>query len=128
MNEVILDTNIFIRFLVKDVSSQLENARRIFEEIEKGKIKGLVSVLVINEIIWILENFYEIERKVYIPKLLTLLSLKYLKIIEVKKGLIAKILQKMQEKKYDFTDIYLSEIQEKRRIFSFDKDLEKLKK
>lgn len=128
MKEIIIDTNVFVRFLIKDVRSQSEKARKVFEKIEKGEIKGLISILVINEIVWVLENFYEIKREIYIPQLLKLLLLKHLKIIETKKSLIIKTLQRMEKQKFDFTDLYLSQIADTRKIFSFDKDFQKISK
>lgn len=128
MKEIIIDTNVFVRFLIKDVRSQSEKARKLFEKIEKGEIKGLISILVINEIVWVLENFYEIKREIYIPQLLKLLLLKHLKIIETKKSLIIKTLQRMEKQKFDFADLYLSQIADTKKIFSFDKDFQKISK
>ena len=126
MKELILDTNVFIRFFIKDVPSQFEKTREIFEKIEKREIKGFVSILVVNEIIWILENFYNLKREIYLPKLLKLLLLGNIKVIEVKKNLLIKVLQQMQKQKFDFTDLYLSQIAGEKKIFTFDKDFKKL--
>lgn len=126
MKEILLDTNVFIRFLIKDVPSQFKRAQKVFEKIEKGETKGLVSILVINEVVWVLENFYELKREIYIPQLLKLLLLRHLKIIEAKKSLIIKTLQKMEKQKFDFTDLYLFQIAGRKKIFSFDKDFQKM--
>lgn len=126
MKELILDTNVFIRFLIKDVPFQFEKAQRVFKKIEEQKTKGLVSILVINEIIWILENFYELKREIYLSQLLKLLALKNIKLIEVKKSLLIKVLQEMEKHKFDFTDIYLFHIAKERKIFTFDKDFKKI--
>lgn len=123
----VLDTNIFLRFLIKDNKLQFEKAKKIFAGIEKGDISGQVSILVLNEIVWVLENFYELKRAIYIPQLLHLFALKNIKIIEVKKGLIIRILQRMMKVKYDFTDLYLSETAPKENIYSFDKDFAKIR-
>ena len=128
MKEVLLDSNIFIRFLIQDVPSHFERAKEIFEGIEAGKVKGFISLLVINEVIWILENFYELKRDIYIPKLLTLLSLRNMKIMEAKKDAILTILQEMPKHSFDFTDVYLFEVKEKRSIVSFDKDFQRIMK
>ena len=127
MRDVILDTNIFVRFFVQDIEDQFQKARNIFTRIEKGELLGFVSVLVINEIIWILDSYYEIERKVYIPLLLNILALKNIKILEIGKEVIMKVLERMEKQKVDFTDIYLSAIATNREIISFDKDFEKLR-
>lgn len=128
MKNFILDTNIFARLIVKDVSSQLETSRQLFKEIEKGKIKGWVSILVIDELIWVLENYYHIERSLYLPQILNLLALKDISIIEVKKTIIVEILRKMGTTKIDFTDLYLVETAGDKKIVSFDKDLQKIAK
>lgn len=126
MKEVLLDSNIFIRFLIQDVPAHFKQAKATFEDIEGGRVKGFVSLLVINEVIWILENFYELKRDMYIPKFLELLSLGNIKIMEVKKEMILAILQEMPKHTYDFTDVYLFEVKGKRSIASFDKDFEKM--
>lgn len=126
MNKAVLDTNVFIRHLVGDVPEQTEKAREIFNDIEGGKISGFVSILVINEFIWILEKYYGFTRNLYIPKLLKLLVIRNLKIIETKKELIIAILETMQKRKFDFTDVYLALTTKKEQLVSFDKDFGKL--
>lgn len=128
MIQAVLDTNIFIRFLIKDIESQFKQAKEIFEKIEKGKIKAKISILVINETIWILENYYELKREIYLSHLLKLLALKNLKIIEAKKTLIISVLKLMQKEKFDFTDIYLSQLSKPEELCSFDKDFKRLYK
>lgn len=126
MNKLFLDTNVFIRLLIQDIKDQFEKAQAVFDEIETGRVTALVSVLVINEIVWILENYYKIERDNYIPPLLNLLAIKNLRIFETKKDLIISCLRTMQKRNFDFTDVYLSHITKKERLFSFDKDFDKL--
>lgn len=127
MKELLLDTNVFIRFLIKNGSAvQFNSARRIFEDLEKEKTRGFISLLVLNETVWVLEHYYRLKREIYLPKLLDLLALEQMKIIETKKSLVVKVLQKMLRLKFDMTDIYLKEIKGKREILSFDKDFEKI--
>ncbi len=123
MNQKIIDTNIFLRHLLQDIPDQSKIATNTLGEIEEGKITGLVSILVINELIWILEKYYTLKRSVYIPKLTKLLHLDRLKVIEAKKELIKEILEEMRNKKIDFTDAYLKKISGENQILSFDKDL-----
>lgn len=123
-----IDTNIFIRFFIADIPEQFQQSKDILQKIEEKQIKGHVSLLVINEIIWIMEHYYNLNRSTYIPQLLKLLLLENIKIIELKKELIIKILQAMMKQKYDFTDMYVTEIAQEKTIYSFDKDIEKIKK
>lgn len=77
---VFVDTNVFLRFFVKDVETQYERARSLFEKAESGKIKLETSELVIAEIVWVLESFYEFARKEITDVLATLLASRNLKI------------------------------------------------
>ena len=128
MEEIIIDTNIFVRHITDDVKSQSKEATRIFKQIEQGLFKGIVSLLVINELIWILDKFYKISRKTYIPGLLKILALRNLEILETDKSELMEILDQIQSRKIDFTDFYLFSIAGSRRIISFDKDFLKLNK
>lgn len=126
MKQIYIDSNVIIRLYIKNVEKQVLQAQKLIKSIEEKKQYGLLSVLVINEIIWILENYYDLERKEFMPWILKLLALKNIKIVEVKKELIIKILEKMQTQKFDFTDIYLAHIAGPKNIFSFDRDFEKI--
>lgn len=126
MKRHFLDSNIFIRLVTKEIHEQFEKAKEIFEDIEEERITAYVSILVVNEVIWILENYYKMRRSDYIPQLLNLLNLKNLHILEAKKQLIISCLKTMQERNFDFTDIYLSNISDKETLLSFDKDFNKL--
>jgi predicted nucleic-acid-binding protein len=77
---VFVDTNVFLRFFVKDVASHYEKARALFEKAENGKLKLETSELVIAEIVWVLESFYGFTRKEITDVLTTLLASRNLKI------------------------------------------------
>lgn len=120
---IVIDTNVFIRYLVKDNEKQFQFAKKIFKEVESKKTKAFVSILVINEIIWVLENYYEIKREDYLPKLITIFSLKNFQIIEITRKKLIEIFEMMLKKNIDFTDLYLLNSFSKEKIVSFDKDL-----
>lgn len=77
---VFVDTNVFLRFFVKDTAPLYEKARALFERAEEGKIKLETSELVIAEIVWVLESFYGFTRKEITEVLTTLLASRNLKI------------------------------------------------
>ena len=127
MTELYLDTNVLLRYLLGDIPDQFQEARKIIESTEKGEKLVFVSILVVNELIWILEKYYHLKRNVYIPKLLKLFLIDRIKIMEVKKDILTKILEKMQKHKIDFTDLYLAHTASKQQIVSFDKDFKKIR-
>ena len=55
-----LDTNILVRFLVKDDEKQSESVYRLFKKTESEKDTFFVPLLVILETIWVLKAVYEI--------------------------------------------------------------------
>src|SRR3989344_5238394 len=126
MSELLLDSNIFLRHFLQDIPSQSSHATSIIAEIEKGEKVGYLSILVINEVIWILKRFYQVKRKDYISQLIKILHINNMKVVEVKKEVLLRILEKMKRREIDFTDVYLSEIAGNRAIASFDEDFEKL--
>jgi predicted nucleic-acid-binding protein len=58
-----LDTNVLIRFLVRDDEQQAETIYRIFKEAESGKEVFFVPLLVVLETVWVLESVYKIPRQ-----------------------------------------------------------------
>lgn len=128
MKTVLIDTNVILRLLIGDIPEQLTKAKQIFKAVEEKSAVGLVSLLVVNELIWILETFYEKPKKEYLPLLKKLFSLKNLKIIEIKKRNLLMIFQQMEKTNLDFTDIYLWWLtcDRKIKLSSFDKKLFKI--
>lgn len=127
MTQVFLDTNIFIRLFVRDIESQFQIAKEMLIKIENAEAEGIISILVINEIIWILDNYYKQERSIYIPQLLKILALKGIKVHEAEKDVLVRVLEYIAVTKFDFTDVYLFNISQGKEILSFDKDFKKIK-
>jgi predicted nucleic acid-binding protein len=128
MKKFYLDTNIIVRLIANNNTTQHHQAKKIFKEIETGKKNVYLSLLVINEVLWILSRYYKIKRTVFVPSLIKLFSLKNIKTWEVKKSSLFFILEGYQKSSFDFTDLYLSYKAGKlAKIVSFDKDFDKLK-
>jgi predicted nucleic-acid-binding protein len=69
-----LDTNVLVRYLVRDDQQQFEQARRL---IKRGADKGepvLVSLLVLLETEWVLRSRYELSKPEIVSALSTLLD------------------------------------------------------
>ncbi len=58
-----LDTNVLVRFLVRDDERQAKIIYRIFKQVESDKEALFVPLLVVLETIWVLESVYEISRQ-----------------------------------------------------------------
>ena len=59
---VFVDTNVFLRFFVRDVESFYQKAKELFEKAEKGTVKLETNDLVIAEIVWVLESYYDFTK------------------------------------------------------------------
>ncbi len=75
-----LDTNIFLRVIVKDNKEKLAACEALFEMIEQGKIKAFTSHLVLAEIVWTAQKSLGIPKKDIIKILEGILHIKNLKI------------------------------------------------
>ena len=59
---IAVDTNIIVRFLVRDDEKQAEAVRGRLKQAEKNRERFLVPLLVILETIWVLESAYDKSR------------------------------------------------------------------
>ncbi len=55
---IFVDTNYFLRFFLKDIEDQYLEAKRLFLEASKGKIKLISSTIVFFEVYWVLVSYY----------------------------------------------------------------------
>ncbi len=58
-----LDTNVLIRFLVRDDEKQAKIVYRIFKQAESDKEVLFIPLMVVLETVWVLESVYEIPRQ-----------------------------------------------------------------
>jgi predicted nucleic acid-binding protein len=77
-----LDSNIFLRPIVKDDLQKVKECENLFEKIKKGELKVFTSNLVLAEIVWVCSSFYEIRKEAILKILKSILKFKNLKIID----------------------------------------------
>ncbi len=59
---VFVDTNVFLRFFVRDIEIHYQKAKELFDKAEKGGVKLETSDMVIAEIVWVLESYYDFSQ------------------------------------------------------------------
>ena len=59
---IALDTNVVVRFLVRDDELQAEQARTRLKQAEEKRERLLIPLLVVLETIWVLESAYDKTR------------------------------------------------------------------
>lgn len=101
-----LDTNVLIRFLVKDDGKQAEIVYRIFKQVESEKEILFVPLLVVLETVWVLESVYEIPRQEIMDSINELLLMPILE-FEAQSAILSFI-SSAQETKMDLSDLLIA--------------------
>ena len=61
-DDVLLDTNVILRLLPADHPSHAAEARRLFDQAREGKLRLVVSTMVVAEVVFVLQGFYGLNR------------------------------------------------------------------
>lgn len=120
----LLDTNLIIRFLLKDIPSQAQAVKKMLETYGEELILTDVGLA---EIVWVLTSYYQLPRAEVVNKLLDLLSLKT---IQANREVLIRALELYQSLNIDFIDAYLGAFAQNQGlndIYSYDKDFDKIK-
>ncbi|OGH38259.1 MAG: hypothetical protein A2905_03450 [Candidatus Levybacteria bacterium RIFCSPLOWO2_01_FULL_36_10] len=81
---IFVDTNYFLRFLLKDNYDQHLEAKNLFLQGAAGTIKLTTSIIVIFEIYWVFKSYYEKDKTEIIEILKNLLSMDFIQINDKK--------------------------------------------
>lgn len=77
---IFVDTNYFLRFLVKDHEPHQSAAIQLFRDGATGKIKLCTSQIVWFELYWVLTSFYEQDKSTVITILREVLEMSFIEI------------------------------------------------
>jgi len=116
-----LDTNVLVRFIVRDDLPQTKAATRLIEARCTAETPGLVSSIVLCEIVWVLSRGYGYSRGEVAEVLRRILSVQELRVH--RPDLAWRVMQRFEAGRADFADylIGLSNREEKAQItFTFD--------
>lgn len=101
---VFVDTNLFLRFLTNDVPEQADAVERLLRQAMRGEITLVTSNLVIAEIVWTLETYYNLPRDEVQEKVLAILNTNGLNIEDI--DLLLQAILWYVDESVDFTDAY----------------------
>lgn len=124
-NIFLLDTNIFLRFITNDHPQLSQKAKTFFKLAERGRYKIYLDELVLGEIVWTLQSFYEYSRSEIYHSLNKLMASKF--ISNPRKKTLIKTLNRYSNSSLSFSDCWVFEIAKSNKIKlqTFDKDLQK---
>jgi len=101
---IFVDTNVFLRFFIRDVESFYQKAKDLFEKAESSQLKIETSDLVIAEIVWVLESYYDFSRSEIKEVVETILETKNLKVANHSR--VKEAVDLYSTGKMDFIDAY----------------------
>ena len=122
-----VDTNYFLRFLLRDNESQYEKTKQLFIEASNGEIELTTSVIVFFEVYWVLKSFYGKSKSELCEILDKLLALTFIHLEE--REILKNSLQFYEAYSLSFEDCYnLIYIKERgvKDLRSFDNKLLKV--
>lgn len=123
---IFVDTNYFLRFLLKDTDDQHQTARELFDKAADGEVELFTSMIVFFEIYWTLHSFYG-KNKTELTNLLSeILKMSFIKFQEYQ--LLKEAVKISPDLNYDLEDAFnlVYAGREKANKFStFDKRLNK---
>lgn len=120
----LLDANFILRFLLDDHPLQSIAAKKV---LEANNETLLLHDLAVAEIVWVLTSVYKLEKKDIAEKIYHLLRLKS---ILSNKSLLIRSIYFYRNFTISFIDAYFAAYSEQEKlegIYSFDKDLDKIK-
>lgn len=125
---IFLDTNIFLRFFLKENESMFQRLEKLFYEIISGNIIGVSNAMIIAEVVWVLSRSYKWNKEKICDNIEFILSTPNIRFKD--KVILVNAISIYKEKNIGFIDAYnYSFIRANgiNEIYSFDRDFDKLK-
>ena len=122
-----IDTNIFIRFLTNDIPEKADACEHLFREAAKKNESFFTTEMVIAEIIWVLESYYELPKKEVQEMVEKILITPFL--FCPQKDLILNALSLYGDKNIDYIDAYNASILKEqgiKEVYSYDRHFDKI--
>lgn len=101
---IFVDTNYFLRFLIKDNTHQAQKVKELFEQAAQDKKKLVTSAIVFFEIYWVLSSFYGTKKQEIIRVLQGLLEMPFISFDQ--KPTLEQAVKIFQKTSLDLEDAY----------------------
>lgn len=122
-----VDTNVFLRFLVNDDPAKADACEVLFRKAIAGEEALFTSDMVIAEIIWVLESYYELKKAAIRESVEKILNTRNLHCPN--REIIISALSIYVEKNIDFIDAFnafLLKREKTNEIYSYDKHFDRI--
>jgi len=99
-----VDTNIFLRFLVNDDPKKADACELLFRKAVEGEERLFTTEMVIAEIVWVLESYYQLDKRAIRESVEKILNTPNLHCPN--RDIILHAIITYEEKNIDFIDAY----------------------
>ncbi len=117
-----VDTNILVRFLVKDDDAQARKVLGLFKQAEARKETFFVPLLVVLELVWVLESVYNCTRTEIIDAVETLAMMPVIRFEDVR--IVHAVIEYGRSSGVDLADLLIGLVARRKgcdTVLSFDK-------
>ncbi|OGK35629.1 hypothetical protein A3A93_05215 [Candidatus Roizmanbacteria bacterium RIFCSPLOWO2_01_FULL_38_12] len=128
MKRYFIDTNIFLRVLIKEDEKSFQECILLLKTIKENKLKAVTSSVVLAEIVWTLLSFYTFPKNRTAEAVESIINLRGLQVLDNYNHRLA--IKTFAQSKIKYIDALISSIKEilekKWIIISYDRDFDKL--
>lgn len=120
--KVVIDTNLLVRYLINDDQKKAEAVDDLLDKAVKGKIRIIVPSVVIAELVWVLESFYQLKADSILELVEAIINTSGLDVTD--KSTVISALRLYKNRNVDFIDAWIIEFAKERgikTIYTFDK-------
>ncbi|MFC1790273.1 PIN domain-containing protein [Patescibacteria group bacterium] len=123
-----IDTNIFLRVLVKEDKVSFQESKLFLRKVKEGKVRAVTGSLILAEVAWTLASYYQFSKKDVVESLEGIINLPKLKVIDSYRHQLAlKLFKEMKVKYIDSLVASANGFQKGEWwIISYDRDFNKL--
>ncbi|MCP4992507.1 MAG: type II toxin-antitoxin system VapC family toxin [Gammaproteobacteria bacterium] len=101
-----LDTNVLVRFLVKDDPLQAAQVHHLLKQHEARNEMLYIPLIVIMELIWVLQAAYQVNREEIVGAINDLMSMPLLEFEQ--QSAVRAFVQSAKETTYDLSDLLIA--------------------
>jgi len=120
--KVVIDTNLLVRYLINDDQKKAESVDNLLDKAIKGDVRIVVPSVVIAELVWVLESFYQMKADAILELVEAIINTSGLDVTD--KSTVISALRLYKNRNIDFIDAWIIEFAKERgikTIYTFDK-------
>lgn len=106
MQKAFFNTNFLLRYYLDDVPVQAKKAKSMIEAAIKGDLELVTDLVVICEMVWVMDSYYELDRQSIVEKINNLYQTPGITVINGE--ILPSVLTSYIDKNVDFTDAVIA--------------------